>query len=55
MTDEIERMKVVPYASTVGSLIYAMLCTRPSIYFVVGMLVDFNLILGKNIGEQLNL
>ncbi|KAF3648068.1 hypothetical protein FXO38_18359 [Capsicum annuum] len=37
MTNEIERMKVVPYASGVVSLMYPMLCTRPDIYFVVGM------------------
>ena len=30
-------MKVVPYGSAVGSLMYAMLCTRPDICFVVGM------------------
>ena len=35
--DEIEKMKAVPYASTLGSLTYAMLCTRPDICFVVGM------------------
>ena len=34
---EMESMKVVPYASAYGSLIYSMLCTRPDIYFVVGM------------------
>ena len=34
---EIERMRGIPYASTVGSLMYAMLCTRPDIYFAVGM------------------
>ena len=27
----------VPHASAVGSLMYAMLCTRPDIYFTVGM------------------
>ena len=27
----------VPYASAVGSLMYAMLCTRPDICFAVGM------------------
>ena len=32
---EIENMKAVPYASPVGSHMYAMLCTRPDIYFVV--------------------
>ena len=30
-------MTGVPYASAVGSLIYAMLCTRPDICFTVGM------------------
>ena len=34
---EIERMRGISYASAVGSLMYAMLCTRPDIYFVVGM------------------
>ena len=35
---EIERMKEIPYASTVGSLIYVMLYIRLDIYFVVGMI-----------------
>ena len=30
-------MKTVPYASAVGSLMYAMLCTNPDICFAVGM------------------
>ena len=34
---EIERMREISYASAVGSLMYAMLCTRPDICFVVGM------------------
>ena len=34
---EIERMRGIPYASAVGSLMYAMLCTRPDICFEVGM------------------
>ena len=34
---EIERMREILYASTVESLMYAMLCTRPDICFVVGM------------------
>ena len=34
---KIEDMKAVPYASAVGSLMYAMLCTRPDICFIVGM------------------
>ena len=35
---EREQMKNIPYASAVGSLIYAQVCTRPDIAFVVGML-----------------
>ena len=34
---EIERMRGIPYASVVGSLMYAILCTRSDIYFAVGM------------------
>ena len=34
---EIERMRGIPYASAVGSLMYAMLCTRPDICFAMGM------------------
>ena len=39
--NEIEKMKVVPYAFVVGSLMYAMLCTRPDICFVVGMVIRY--------------
>ncbi|RVW35881.1 Retrovirus-related Pol polyprotein from transposon TNT 1-94 [Vitis vinifera] len=35
---EREQMKNIPYASAVGSLMYAQVCTRPNIAFVVGML-----------------
>ncbi|KAH9769114.1 hypothetical protein KPL71_011873 [Citrus sinensis] len=35
--EEIERMRRVPYTEAVGSLMYAMLCTRPDICFAVGM------------------
>ncbi|RVW50014.1 Retrovirus-related Pol polyprotein from transposon TNT 1-94 [Vitis vinifera] len=35
---EMEQMKNIPYASTVGSLMYAQVCIRPDIAFVVGML-----------------
>ena len=34
---EIERMRGIPYASIVESLMYAMLCTRPDICFAIGM------------------
>ena len=35
---EWEQIKNIPYISTVGSLMYAQVCTRPAIAFVVGML-----------------
>ncbi|KAK0605073.1 hypothetical protein LWI29_022493 [Acer saccharum] len=34
-------MSRVPYASAVGSLMYAMLCTRPDICFTVGIVSRF--------------
>ena len=30
--EEMDHMSKVPYASTIGSLMYAMVCTRPNIY-----------------------
>uniref|UniRef100_A0A2N9F6S1 Integrase catalytic domain-containing protein n=1 Tax=Fagus sylvatica TaxID=28930 RepID=A0A2N9F6S1_FAGSY len=35
--EEKNQMSKVPYASAIGSLMYAMLCTRPNICFAVGM------------------
>ena len=35
--EENELMKNVPYASADGSLMYAMMCTRPDICFTVGL------------------
>jgi hypothetical protein len=36
-----EHMMIVPYASTVGSLMYAMLCTTPNICFAVDMVSKY--------------
>ena len=38
---EKESMSRVPYASAVGSLMYAMLCTRPDICYAVGIVSRF--------------
>ena len=35
--EEIERMSKIPYASIIGSLMYAMLCTRPDIAHAVSV------------------
>ena len=34
------KMRKVPYALAIGSLMYAMVCTRPAIPFVVGAQAD---------------
>ncbi|XP_052193821.1 secreted RxLR effector protein 161-like [Diospyros lotus] len=39
--EEKARMSRIPYASAVGSLMYAMLCTWPDICFAVGMISRF--------------
>jgi len=45
--EEEEDMSHVPYESVVGSLIYAMVCTRPDIAHLVGVLSMFMSKLGK--------
>ena len=37
MAEERERMKVIPYASDIGSIKYAMLCTRPIVRLAMGL------------------
>ena len=44
---EKEEMSKVPYASAVGSLMYAMVCTRPDIAHAVGVVSRFLSNLGK--------
>ena len=39
-------MKNIPYASAIGSLMYAQVCTRPDIAFFVGMLGRYQSDLG---------
>ena len=39
--EEKEDMRRVPYASTVGSLMYVTVCTRPNIAYVVGVVSRF--------------
>ena len=45
---KIEEMKRVPYASAVGSLMYAMVSTRPYIALEVGVLILFMENIGKS-------
>jgi len=36
-TDERERMSQIPYASAIGSIMYAMLCTRPDVSYALSI------------------
>ena len=37
-----KRMKVIPYASVIGSIKYAMLCTRPIVYLALNWAMEYN-------------
>ena len=39
-------MKVIPYASVIGSIKYAMLCTRPIVYLALNLAREYNSDLG---------
>ena len=39
-------MKVIPYASAIGSIKYAMLCTRPIVYLAMSLAREYNSDLG---------
>ena len=41
-----KRMKVIPYASTIGSIKYAMLCTRSIVYPTLILAREYNSDLG---------
>ena len=41
-----KRMKVIPYASTIGSIKYAMLCTRSIVYTTLSLAREYNSDLG---------
>ena len=43
---EIDQMKVVPYASAIGSLHYAQVCTRPDLDFITEILSKYQINLG---------
>ena len=46
MIEDRERMKVIPYASAIGSIKYAMLCTRPIVYLAMSLARGYNSDLG---------
>jgi hypothetical protein len=51
--DQIEYMSRVPYSSTVGSLMYVMVCTRPYIAHAVGVMNRYMKNLGKEYWEAI--
>ena len=44
--EDIERRKVIPYALAIGSIKYAMLCTRPIVYLALSLAREYNSDLG---------
>ncbi|KAG8503937.1 hypothetical protein CXB51_002266 [Gossypium anomalum] len=49
--DEIEYMSHVPYSSAVGSLMYAMVCSRPDLSYAVSAVSRYMANPGKNTGN----
>ena len=41
-TENRKRMKVIPYASAIGSIKYAMLWTRPIVYLALYLAKEYN-------------
>ena len=37
MAEDREKMKGVPYASAIGSIMYAMMCTRPDVCLAISL------------------
>ncbi|XP_075076763.1 secreted RxLR effector protein 161-like [Nicotiana tabacum] len=46
--NEQEDMSRFPYLSVVGSLMYAMMCTRPDIFYVVGLVSRYQYNFGRD-------
>ena len=46
--EESEHMRQIPYASAIGSIMYAMLCTRPDVSFALSVTSRFQ----SNYGEE---
>ena len=46
--EERNRMSSIPYASAVGSIMYAMLCTRPDVAYALGIASRFQADLGED-------
>ena len=47
-----EEMSVIPYASAIGSIMYAMLCTRPDVNLAVSLVAGTKVIPARNTGQR---
>ena len=43
MTENKKRMKAIPYDSAIGSIKYAMLCTKPIVYLAMSLARGYNI------------
>ena len=46
--EERERMSKIPYVSAIGSIMYAMLCTRPGVSYALSVTIRFQSIYGED-------
>lgn len=52
--EDIDYMSRVPYSSAVGSLMHAMVCSRPNLAHAVSVVSCYLAIRVRNIGKQYN-
>ena len=50
--EDIEEMSVIPYDSAIGSIMYAMLCTRPDVNLAVSLVEGTKVIPAWNTGQR---
>ena len=46
--DDAKKMRDIPYASAVGSIMYAMICTRPDVAYALSMTARYQANPGTN-------
>ena len=42
-SEDRKRVKVIPYASAIGSIKYAMLCTKPIVYLDMSLAIGYDI------------
>ena len=51
-TDERSRMSAIPYSSALGSIMYAMICTRPDVSYALSMTSRYQADLGGRLNGR---